>query len=162
MRHTLWQSFRFAGRGLRAAFWTQRTMRVHLVIAAGVTAGAVWLDLPAAEVAALIVAVVVVLATELVNTALEALVDLTIGDRHHELAGRAKDLSAAAVLVAAAGAAIVGLVVLGRPAAAMLGLGRFDALALGRTGALLAVLALVVVVFRRHDGSGEVEDRSGR
>ena len=149
MRHTLWQSFRFASRGLQTAFWSQRTMRVHIAIAALVTVAAVWLDLPAGEAAALVIAMVVVLAAELFNTAAEALVDLVVGDRHHGLAGRAKDLSAAAVLVAAAGAAIVGLLVLGRPILAAFGGGGVDALLLARACVFLLVFALVAVVLRR-------------
>ncbi len=149
MRHSLWQSFQFAGRGLREAFWTQRTMRIHTILAGAVTAAVVWLDLPVADASALIIAMVAVLATELINTAVEVIVDLQVGNRRHALAGRAKDLSAAAVLVAAAGAAVVGLLVLGRPVTLMLGLGRFDALTASRGGALLLVLALVVVVLRR-------------
>lgn len=155
VRHTLWQSFRFAGRGLQTAVWSQRTMRVHIAIAALVTVAAVWLDLPAVEAAALVIAMVIVLAAELLNTAVETLVDLVVGERRHALAGRAKDLSAAAVLVAAAGAAIVGLLVLGRPLVAAAG-GGLDTLAAARAGTLVLVLALVFVVLRRQDaGTGQ-------
>lgn len=154
MRHTLWQSFRFAGRGLQTAVWSQRTMRVHIAIAALVTVAAVWLDLPAVEAGALVIAMVIVLAAELLNTAVETLVDLVVGERRHALAGRAKDLSAAAVLVAAAGAAIVGLLVLGRPLVAAAGGGFLDALAAARAGTLVLVLALVFVVLRRQDAGG--------
>ncbi len=148
VRHSLWQSVQFAGRGLHNAFWTQRTMRIHIVLAIAVTVAIVWLELPASEAAALVVAMAGVLAAELINTAVEAMVDLHVGDRHHALAGRAKDLSAAAVLVAAVGAAVVGLLVLGRPVVSALGGGRPDTLAAGRGGALLLVLVLVVVALR--------------
>ncbi|MGQ0550139.1 MAG: diacylglycerol kinase [Armatimonadota bacterium] len=147
MRHSLWQSFHFAGRGLQHAFHTQRTMRIHVALVVAITVALVWLDLPVVEAAAIVLAMAVVLAAELLNTAVEALVDLHVGDRHHVLAGRAKDLSAAGVLVAAVGAAAVGLLVLGRPAAALLG-GRVSPQSLGRAGALLLVLALVVMVLR--------------
>jgi diacylglycerol kinase len=160
VRHSLWQSFRFAGRGLQDAVWSQRNMRVHAGLAAVVTVMAVWLDLPAAETAALVIAMAVVLAAELLNSALETLVDLVVGDRHHDLAGRAKDLSAAAVLVAAAGAAIVGLLVLGRRVSGGLTGGALDALLAGRAGALLLVLTLVVVVLRRPLRPGAAGGRS--
>jgi diacylglycerol kinase len=158
MRHTLWQSFEYAARGLQAAFQSQRTMRIHILLAAAVTAAVVWLDLPVAETAMLVLAMACVLAAELTNTAVEIVVDLEVGDQHHELAGRAKDLSAAAVLVTAGGAAIVGLLVLAPPVAVAFGLGRANLLAFGRLGALLAVLALMVVVIRR---AGERSDRPG-
>lgn len=123
-------------------------MRVNTVLAAAVVVGALWLELPVGEAAVLVLAIAAVVAAELMNTAVEVLADLTVGDQHHPLAGHAKDLCAASVLVAAAGAAVVGLVVLGRPVAAMVGIGRFDALTAGRGGALLLVLALAVVVVR--------------
>ncbi|HEY3228769.1 MAG TPA: diacylglycerol kinase family protein, partial [Roseiflexaceae bacterium] len=151
VRHSVWQSFRFAGRGLQEAVWSQRNMRVHVALAALATVMAVWLDLPAAETVALVIAMAVVLAAELLNSAVETLVDLVVGERYHVLAGRAKDLGAAAVLVTAAGAAIVGLLVLGRRVVGGLSGGLVDALLLGRAGALLLVLVLVVVVLRRPD-----------
>jgi len=158
MRHTLWQSFRFAGRGLHEAFRTQRAMRVHVALAVGVVLGTLWLDLAPADAAMLVLAVSVVLAAELANTALEVLVDLHVGNRHHALAGRAKDLSAAAVLIASGGAAIVGILVLVRPLAAGLALGRLDVTAAGRAGVLMVLMALVVLVTRR---AGEPDKWTG-
>jgi diacylglycerol kinase len=152
MRHSLWQSFRYAGRGLRAAFWSQRTMRVHVVLAALVMLAAGWLRLPAGQVALLVLCMTAVLSAELMNTAVETVVDLLVGDSDHELAGRAKDLSAAAVLVSAAGAAMVGIVVLGPPLAGAWGVGRLTALAAARAATLAAVLTLAVVVLRRAGG----------
>ena len=151
VRHSLWQSVRFAGRGLQEAVWSQRNMRVHVALAALVTVMAVWLELPAAEAVALVIAMVVVLAAELFNSALEILVDLVVGEQYHVLAGRAKDIGAAAVLVTAAGAAIAGLLVLGRRVAAGFSGSSLDALLFARAGALELVLALVVVVLRRPD-----------
>jgi len=147
VRHSLWQSFQFAGRGVRHALRTQRTMRIHIALALSVTVALFWLDLPAAEAAALVLSMAGVLAAELMNTAVEVLVDLHVGDQYHVLAGRAKDLSAAGVLVAALGAAMVGALVLGRPLAAAVG-GRLESQFLGRAGVLVLVLALVLMVLR--------------
>ncbi len=149
MRHTLWESFRFAGRGLHDAFRTQRTMRVQVALSVGVMLGALWLNLAPADAALLVLAVSGVLAAELANTAVEVLVDLHAGDRHHPLAGRAKDLSAAAVLIASGGAAIIGILVLVRPLAAVLALGRLDVTTAGRAGVLVILMALVVLVMLR-------------
>ncbi len=140
MRHTLWQSFEYAGRGLVAAMASQRTMRIHVLVACAVSVAVMWLELPVADTAVLIVAMAGVLAVELLNTAVEAVVDMHADGRHDALAGRAKDLSAAAVLVAAAGAAIVGVVVLGPPVATAIGMGSADALSAGRAAVLLGVL----------------------
>lgn len=152
MRHSLWQSFQFAGRGLQAAFWSQRTMRVHMALAVAVVAASAWLQLSAGQVALLVLSMAAVLAAELMNTAVETIVDLLVGDNRHELAGRAKDLAAAAVLVTAAGAAVVGLVVLAPPVAAAIGAGRLGALVVGRVATLAAVLALVAVILRGAGG----------
>jgi diacylglycerol kinase len=149
MRHTLWQSFQFAGRGLREALRTQRVMRVHIGLAVIVAVAAFWLDLPVVEAAVLLLAVAGVLAAELANTALEVLVDLHVGNRRHAMAGRAKDLSAAAVLVVSAGAAIVGILVLGRPVASALVPWAPDGPTIGRAAVLAVLLALVVIVMLR-------------
>ena len=72
---------------------------------------AVWLRAPLAPIA---LACALVLALELVNTAVEAVVDL-VSPKPHPLAGVAKDAAAAAVLLASLGAVVVGLAVLGPP-----------------------------------------------
>jgi diacylglycerol kinase len=123
-------------------------MRIHIALAAAVVLASGWLRLPPAEVALLVLCMAGVLAAELMNTAVETVVDLEVGEDHHELAGRAKDLSAAAVLVSAVGAAIVGLLVLAPPVAAAAAGGRLDPLAVARAATLTAMLALVVVVLR--------------
>lgn len=158
MRHTLWQSFRFAGRGLHEALRTQRAMRVHVALGGVVAVAVFWLELPTADAAALVLATAGVLAAELANTAVEVLVDLHVGDRRHALAGRVKDLSAAAVLVISAGAAVVGMLVLGRPVAAALVPWRLDGATVGRAAVLAVLLALIVIVLlRAADREGGAE-----
>lgn len=152
MRHSLWQSFRFAGRGLRTAFWTQRTVRTQVVLGCAVALSALWLDLPPAQVAVIVLAVALVLGAELMNTAIEAVVDLQVGERRHFLAGRAKDLAAAAVLVVASGAVGVGLLTLAPPILHSIGGGRIGPLAVARIVTLLGILALAAVVLSRSGG----------
>ena len=74
-----------------------------------VVAGAV-LRLPPAAWAVVFLAIALVVAAELLNAAVESVVDL-VSPEDHPLAKRAKDIAAAAVLVAAAGAVAVGLCV---------------------------------------------------
>lgn len=103
------ESFRFAWQGLRLAFATQRNLRIDLA-AAVVAVGAAWvLELPPGELALVVLAAAAVIAAELFNSALEALVDL-VQAQADPLARRAKDMAAAAVLVTAVGAAVVGCV----------------------------------------------------
>ncbi len=89
---------------------TQPNMRAHLVIAALVLLASLILKLDRYYVVALIIMIAIVLALELVNTAVEAVVDL-LTVAHHPLAKTAKDAAAGAVLVAAIGALIVGYLV---------------------------------------------------
>lgn len=105
-------AFRFALRGLRLTFAAEANVRVHLAMAEIVVYLAVVEGLGAARWAVLILAIALVLALELVNTAVERAVDLTVGERQERLAAAAKDAAAGAVLLGALGAAAVGLVIL--------------------------------------------------
>lgn len=107
---SLRSSFACAWAGLRYAYQTQRNVRVHVAAAAAVVSLGILLRISALEVAVLIGAAAVVLATELLNTVAEALVDLVTAE-YHPLAKTAKDVAAGAVLTAAAGAAAIGAVV---------------------------------------------------
>ncbi len=106
------ESFRNAFAGLATAFRRQRNLRIHLVSTASVLVVGLWLQLQLLEWSALLLAVGLVWTAELANTALEAAVDLA-SPEHRELARTAKDVSAAAVLIAAAVAAAVGVLILG-------------------------------------------------
>lgn len=111
--------FRHALRGARWALRTQVNVRIHAAAAVAALAAAAWLRAPAAPVLA---AIGLVLVAELMNTAIEELVNLVSPERH-PLAGRAKDLAAGGVLLAAATAVAVGLAVLGPPLLARLSRG---------------------------------------
>lgn len=100
-------SFRFAFQGLADLFRTQTNARIHLAAALLVLFLGVWLEVSRLEWLALTLSITLVLALEAVNTALEYLTDL-VSPGQHPLAGKAKDVAAAAVLVAALGAAAVG------------------------------------------------------
>jgi diacylglycerol kinase (ATP) len=105
--HVFWRSFHHAFEGIIHAARTQSNMRLHLVAAALVLAATLYLRLQRPYVIGIVITVAVVLAFELVNTAIEALVDLATLE-NHPLAKVAKDASAAAVLVVAFAAVIVG------------------------------------------------------
>lgn len=108
------RSFPHALRGVGAALRTEQNLRVHLlatVLALGI---AVWLRLPLNELALLVLVCALVVALELVNTAVEAVVDLA-SPQFHPLAKTAKDVAAGAVLVAAFAAVLIGALLLGPP-----------------------------------------------
>jgi diacylglycerol kinase (ATP) len=100
-------AFDYAFQGILYATRTQRNMRIHLVVAALAMFACLYLRLERAYVAVVVICIALVIALELVNTAIEAIVDLTTSDQH-PLAKVAKDAAAGAVLVVAMGATIVG------------------------------------------------------
>jgi diacylglycerol kinase len=93
---------------------TQRNAWIHAVMSMAVFSLALWLRLDHVEWAIIVLTVGLVWMAEFVNTALEAVVDLASPDLH-PLARVGKDVAAAAVLVGACTAALVGLLILGPP-----------------------------------------------
>ncbi len=114
--------FRSRGRAFRYAFagwWyvirTQRNAWIHAVVSIAVMALSLWLRITRRDWAIIILTIAMVWIAEFLNTALEAVVDLASNHEHHELARVGKDVGAAAVLIAALAAVVVGLLVLGPP-----------------------------------------------
>ena len=105
---TLWSSFRYAGMGLSYAFQTQRNFRIHTILGLTSISLGMLLHLTMVELAVIGLTCGAVLSMELLNTALEAVVDLTVKQTYHDLAKIAKDCAAAAVLVSAIAALLVG------------------------------------------------------
>jgi diacylglycerol kinase len=105
-------SFKFAFRGLLVLLQTQRNARVHLLATALAIGAGVYFDITEFEWCGIIFAIALVWITEALNTALEFLADATM-PKHHDLVGKAKDVAAAAVLVAAIAALFVGLLIFG-------------------------------------------------
>lgn len=114
----LLRSFGFAWSGVARAWREQRNFRVEVVIAALAWMLCWWTGASFVPVAIL---TAVVLGLELVNSSLEALIDL-LSPSHHKQAGAAKDMAAGAVLVAAAVSLVVGVVTIAPPLGAKLGL----------------------------------------
>lgn len=103
----LFVSFKYAWAGLSYAFETQRNFRIHLLIGIVAIALAVCFHLQAIEIAVISLTSGLVLVMELLNTAIESVVDLTVKQSYHELAKIAKDCAAGAVLVSALTAILV-------------------------------------------------------
>jgi diacylglycerol kinase (ATP) len=105
------QSFNYAFEGVIHALRTQRNLRIHFAIAAVVLVLAFIYDVDRLELIALMIAIAFVLIAEMVNTAVEATIDLSTPS-FDPLAKIAKDLAAGAVLIAAINAVAVGYLVL--------------------------------------------------
>ncbi len=109
-KSNFWRSFSFAGQGVWHAVRHQRNMRVHLAAAAAAVVAGLVLRISAVDWACVLLAIGLVLTAEMLNTVVEALVDLCT-DEHHPLAKIAKDTAAGAVLVSSVVALGVGLAV---------------------------------------------------
>ena len=84
--------------GLRAAWLHESSFRLEVYLFVVLAPLALWLGDDGIERALLIGAMVLVLSAELLNSAIEAVIE-RYGPEHHELAGRAKDMGSAAVFV---------------------------------------------------------------
>lgn len=102
--------FGYAFRGLWYVLRTQRNMRVHLVIAALAILTGIILHISAIEFALIFVTITIVFTAEMFNTVFELCIDLA-SPEYHPLAKIAKDVAAAAVLLSAIFAVVVGLFV---------------------------------------------------
>jgi len=109
----IWNAFQYSLAGLRAAFRHEDAFRQECLLAAVLLPVAVFLPLPGTSKALLIACVLLVLVVELMNSAVEAVVD-RVSLEHHRLAKRAKDIGSAAVLIALLNLTVVwGLVIFG-------------------------------------------------
>lgn len=109
------RSFHHAFAGLWFVIRTQRNAWIHAIASVVVVVMAFWLALSPQDWAIIIMAITMVWIAEFINTALEAVVDLASKQEHHEMAKVGKDVGAAAVLIAAVSAALIGLLILGPP-----------------------------------------------
>ncbi len=106
------KSFRHAARGVATLVATQSNARVHLAVTVVVAFLGFWLALTPSEWCWLVIAAALVWTAEAMNTAVELLGDLVSGGEQHAVVGKAKDVAAAGVLLAAMGAALIGVIIL--------------------------------------------------
>jgi len=103
------ESVRHALDGIQRGFRTQRHLRIHFAVGAlALLAGVLW-GLSRGELLLLVFAITLVIGAELLNTAIETIVDM-VTSAYHPQAKLAKDIAAGVVLVAAFNAVVVGLV----------------------------------------------------
>lgn len=114
------RSFGHAFAGVGHGWQTQTNLRIHVAAAIGVSVAGLLLQISTIEWAILVVTIMIVLAAELINTAIEAVVD-RVGSEPHPLSKIAKDTAAGAVLIGAIGSVIVGLLIFGPRLLALVG-----------------------------------------
>ena len=145
------ESFNFAFEGIIHVLRTQRNMRIHFAIATAVLVAALWTGVDKIELIALLLAISFVLIAEMINSALEAGIDVATTS-FDPLAKLAKDIAAGAVLIATVNAVAIGYLV-------------FSDQVVDRSSRLIdrlrdapaeltliaLVLTIIVVAFRRMD-----------
>jgi len=104
------RSFVYAGRGIRLVFSSEANMKIHIVVATLVVICGFIFNINTTEWIACLLCIGLVFGAEMINTAIEDVVDLASPD-HHELAGKAKDIAAGAVLICAIVSVIIGILI---------------------------------------------------
>ena len=143
---------------IEGILWTARTqkhMRWHFLSAAAVLFAALFFKVPTVDFLLLTLAITFVLFAEIINTAVEVVVDLVSPD-FHPLAKKAKDVAAGAVLLATSGAAVVGYVVFSsRIFAAVPGRERMIADVPGDVAVVsILIVTIAVILFKAHFAKG--------
>ena len=105
LRHII-SAFIWSGSGIRAAWRHELAFRTQVIVIAALTPVGIWLGQTAVQWALLFGSCMGVLIVELLNSALETIVD-RIGLEHNELSGRAKDLGSAAALFSMVTAVVI-------------------------------------------------------
>jgi len=104
------RSFLYAFKGIKASLNEQRSLKVQLLIAVITIAAGFYLRITYVDWCITLLTIALVIALEMINTAIERLVDLVTME-WKPLAGKVKDMAAGAVLVASVAAVIVGVMV---------------------------------------------------
>jgi len=104
------ESFNNAINGIIDTVRTERNMKIHLIVALGILIISFFFDITKYEFLILAVTITMVIAAELINTAIEATIDMTT-NYYHPLAKIAKNAAAGAVLITAINALLVGYII---------------------------------------------------
>lgn len=104
------KKFKVALSGIYQAFKTETSLKVHFGSALTVCAGGFFFKLSNTDWCIIVIAILLVIAAELFNTAIEKLCDIIEPDHNYKI-GLIKDISAGAVLVITIGAIVVGIII---------------------------------------------------
>jgi len=103
-------AFKYSFAGLETAWKNELAFRGEVMVAIIMVPLGIWLGRSAIEQALLIASILLILLTELLNSAIEAVVD-RIGPQRHELSKRAKDMGSAAAFISMVTAALVWIII---------------------------------------------------
>ncbi|WP_010097037.1 diacylglycerol kinase family protein [Ornithinibacillus scapharcae] len=102
--------FRYAFNGLREVFKSEKNFRVHLLVTLIVVGFGLYMHISAMEWLAIVIVIGLVLSAEILNTAIEEIINY-LKPEIHPTAKKIKDIAAAGVFVAAVSAVVVGLII---------------------------------------------------
>jgi diacylglycerol kinase len=108
--YPLMNSFKFAFEGLFYAIKNNRNLKIHLVAGLIVILASIYFHVSSFEKEILGILILLVILSEMINTSIEEMVNL-ITNEHRKEAKIAKDVGAGMILVAALGAAVIGLII---------------------------------------------------
>ena len=100
------KAFGFSVKGFRATWKHEEAFRQEVILAVILLPLSFFVAINATQLAILLLTLFIVLITEILNSAVEAVVD-RVSDEHHKLAGRAKDMGSAAVLLSLTMTAVI-------------------------------------------------------
>ncbi len=155
-------SMNYALSGIIHAFKTEKNMKIHFAVALVVIISSILLHVTRFELIAIVISITLVMLAELLNTAVEAIVDL-ITSEYHELARIAKNVAAGAVVLTAVNALVVGYLVFFRKISSfrLTSLTYFSDLSAHITFASLAVVVAVVVALKSRQAAKNVNYLQG-
>ncbi|MEI8085710.1 MAG: diacylglycerol kinase family protein [Paludibacter sp.] len=104
------KSFGYAGQGIRSVFQSELNMKIHLMVGILVIICGFIFNISLIEWMLCLLCFGLVIGMEMMNTAIEKLVDL-VSPNHHPVAGKVKDIAAGAVLICAIISVIIGLII---------------------------------------------------
>ena len=107
---SLLKSFKYAFEGVFFAFKLNRNIRIHFLVALIVILVSLYLKVSPFEMSILGIMIILVISSEMINTAIEEMVDLIVSE-HRKEAKIAKDVAAGMVLVTSIGSVVVGILI---------------------------------------------------
>lgn len=106
-------SFKYAIQGMRTSIADQPNLKIHLAVAVAVVIAGFYFQITSVEWCVVLLCISLVIGLEMINSALEGLVDLVTRERL-PLAGKIKDIAAGAVLFAAMISVVIGVIIFGK------------------------------------------------
>ncbi|MCQ2744108.1 MAG: diacylglycerol kinase family protein [bacterium] len=106
-------TFKNARKGFRLVFKSETNIKIHILIAALVIFAGYFFEFDAIEFCILLIAIALVIVSEMLNTAIEFALDSIYHNKYSKMVGMAKDISAGAVMIASVISVIIGLLLFG-------------------------------------------------